>query len=137
MLTFCVSCTVVDAPDNLEALMVFGFEHFEDEDEVLQDFVEALLPLIDNVEEELSAGYRIDSLPGQALLDVGVSDPEVDNIIGAMGSARYRHTVPEVLGAVTMDDKDLHFDNFESYTCLLYTSPSPRDQRGSRMPSSA
>ena len=25
----------------------------------------------------------------------------------------------------------------EVYTCLLYTSPSPRDQRGSRMPSSA
>ena len=25
----------------------------------------------------------------------------------------------------------------ESNTCLLYTSPSPRDQRGSRMPSSA
>ena len=25
----------------------------------------------------------------------------------------------------------------ESTTCLLYTSPSPRDQRGSRMPSSA
>ena len=24
-----------------------------------------------------------------------------------------------------------------SYACLLYTSPSPRDQRGSRMPSSA
>ena len=27
---------------------------------------------------------------------------------------------------------------FEGYSvCLLYTSPSPRDQRGSRMPSSA
>ena len=25
----------------------------------------------------------------------------------------------------------------DNYTCLLYTSPSPRDQRGSRMPSSA
>ena len=24
-----------------------------------------------------------------------------------------------------------------NYTCLLYTSPSPRDQRGSRLPSSA
>ena len=24
-----------------------------------------------------------------------------------------------------------------AHTCLLYTSPSPRDQRGSRMPSSA
>ena len=27
----------------------------------------------------------------------------------------------------------VHIDNI----CLLYTSPSPRDQRGSRMPSSA
>ena len=39
-----------------------------------------------------------------------------------------------------------NFDQFETTllqltwlckTCLLYTSPSPRDQRGSRMPSSA
>ena len=28
-------------------------------------------------------------------------------------------------------------DDAVRYTCLLYTSPSPRDQRGSRMPSSA
>ena len=28
-------------------------------------------------------------------------------------------------------------DHIVSYACLLYTSPSPRDQRGSRMPSSA
>ena len=27
--------------------------------------------------------------------------------------------------------------SYNSYGCLLYTSPSPRDQRGSRMPSSA
>ena len=27
--------------------------------------------------------------------------------------------------------------SFKIMTCLLYTSPSPRDQRGSRMPSSA
>ena len=27
--------------------------------------------------------------------------------------------------------------NYLGHTCLLYTSPSPRDQRGSRMPSSA
>ena len=26
---------------------------------------------------------------------------------------------------------------YRPYDCLLYTSPSPRDQRGSRMPSSA
>ena len=29
----------------------------------------------------------------------------------------------------------MHYVNY--VTCLLYTSPSPRDQRGSRMPSSA
>ena len=28
-------------------------------------------------------------------------------------------------------------ENAERMDCLLYTSPSPRDQRGSRMPSSA
>ena len=28
-------------------------------------------------------------------------------------------------------------NNRGDYDCLLYTSPSPRDQRGSRMPSSA
>ena len=27
--------------------------------------------------------------------------------------------------------------NLEPYVCLLYTSPSPRDQEASRMPSSA
>ena len=31
----------------------------------------------------------------------------------------------------------LGFDDDGTLTCLLYTSPSPRDQRGSRMPSSA
>ena len=29
------------------------------------------------------------------------------------------------------------FETTEPMVCLLYTSPSPRDQRGSRMPSSA
>ena len=40
-------------------------------------------------------------------------------------------------GSLSPFDSDLdeEFDQF--VTCLLYTSPSPRDQRGSRMPSSA
>jgi len=33
-------------------------------------------------------------------------------------------------------DEDALVNQSQS-TCLLYTSPSPRDQRGSRMPSSA
>ena len=34
-------------------------------------------------------------------------------------------------------DKDFSNKKLNPYGCLLYTSPSPRDQRGSRMPSSA
>ena len=33
--------------------------------------------------------------------------------------------------------QDFSTDVTEGMVCLLYTSPSPRDQRGSRMPSSA
>ena len=32
---------------------------------------------------------------------------------------------------------NFNIDLLKDLTCLLYTSPSPRDQRGSRMPSSA
>ena len=38
-------------------------------------------------------------------------------------------------GRVTGADPNLFFTRLQ--ICLLYTSPSPRDQRGSRMPSSA
>ena len=36
-----------------------------------------------------------------------------------------------------LDDGTLIANDDDGGTCLLYTSPSPRDQRGSRMPSSA
>ena len=39
--------------------------------------------------------------------------------------------------AVNTDMVCQHDHESQSLTCLLYTSPSPRDQRGSRMPSSA
>ena len=39
-------------------------------------------------------------------------------------------------GAAPAEEKD-EFTIMLTSACLLYTSPSPRDQRGSRMPSSA
>ena len=44
-------------------------------------------------------------------------------------SLRHRGVVIALLAAV--------LGSILAYFCLLYTSPSPRDQRGSRMPSSA
>ena len=40
--------------------------------------------------------------------------------------------VPNVLKAHAFD-----IDKLNAFTCLLYTSPSPRDRQKSRMPSSA
>ena len=57
--------------------------------------------------------------------------------------------IPEVSGRVVWMSPKLVAGGFfnkgdalirvepQNYNCLLYTSPSPRDQRGSRMPSSA
>ena len=42
-----------------------------------------------------------------------------------------------ILTACYIRNRLLTESSKEKCTCLLYTSPSPRDQRGSRMPSSA
>ena len=41
------------------------------------------------------------------------------------------------LGQLALDIPFQHNKYLNHYTCLLYTSPSPRDKRQSRMPSSA
>ena len=48
-------------------------------------------------------------------------------------------TIQGTVGAVSMipDASTPHEEAVLTNICLLYTSPSPRDQRGSRMPSSA
>ena len=67
---------------------------------------------------------------------------------GAPGLAKTR-AIKELASAVEGDFHRVQFtpdllpsditgtEIFRPETCLLYTSPSPRDQRGSRMPSSA
>ena len=82
---------------------------------------------------------------------------EIDEKTGKVNSVKAvkSHTTPPnfeegVMDAVSIADVDLKTVEFfahgttvvinalmERKGCLLYTSPSPRDQRGSRMPSSA
>ena len=38
---------------------------------------------------------------------------------------------------ITNEDGTVSFQDVTAYSCLLYTSPSPRDRTRSRMPSSA
>ena len=62
------------------------------------------------------------------LFYIGVGEKRtkrMDDIVDAFGLKSY-------FPSVEAESETLDFD-----ACLLYTSPSPRDQRGSRMPSSA
>ena len=67
---------------------------------------------------------------GDALLDI--LEDNVDSVEALLILAKIYLEQRDVYGALP------YLDTAESLlTCLLYTSPSPRDQRGSRMPSSA
>ena len=59
-----------------------------------------------------------------------------DDMVGKRNKLPYISILNESAEILPLDfiPSDLHG---QSVTCLLYTSPSPRDQRGSRMPSSA
>ena len=46
-------------------------------------------------------------------------------------------TSPQLGGNLDTNSHNIIIDDAHYISCLLYTSPSPRDQRGSRMPSSA
>ena len=64
---------------------------------------------------------------------------DVKYVLRAYGTdGDFDETSPKPL-RIGSPEHDLSADEWarDAYTCLLYTSPSPRDQRGSRMPSSA
>ena len=71
-----------------------------------------------------SAGFSLND--GVVTVDAGQAVP-VDGIIDFGGVE-----VTEISFDISQNASTTHINN-----CLLYTSPSPRDQRGSRMPSSA
>ena len=67
---------------------------------------------------------------GQALIQAGK-----DHIDSEVSST---HDIGQDLDSAFEEvDVAIDFTAHHFTTCLLYTSPSPRDQRGSRMPSSA
>ena len=77
----------------------------------------------EGVEKNSETGfYTVTTKEGQILKVADLVDPE--NQSRAFESLR---------NVTSPDDVDMVI----ALGCLLYTSPSPRDQRGSRMPSSA
>ena len=63
-------------------------------------------------------------------------DGRVD-IISNAGNKTRLFVAPDWKQVIIGDHKDHNFIHGETFDCLLYTSPSPRDATLSRMPSSA
>ena len=72
-------------------------------------------------------------------ISVEVNQGEIVGLLGPNGAGKTT-SFYMIVGLVKPNGGTIYLDNQEitKYPiCLLYTSPSPRDQRGSRMPSSA
>ena len=68
------------------------------------------------------------------LTEMSSGERERDAVFQVLQAAVKGHS--RIIGSV-IDDAEAAFQALDPQGCLLYTSPSPRDQRGSRMPSSA
>lgn len=111
-------CVVVDAPETLEELVVFGFVHFDEDEAFLRATGDNLIPLAEEHLDELRDGYYVDLLDADDLGAAGVEAPDVTGIIGALGAADYRHSVRDVTWVVTREDKAELFDTVVSYSIL-------------------
>ena len=77
-----------------------------------------------------SAGRAIDSFGSQA--------EAIPGLLGDVAASGARQARDTLSGVFSSPSKEVNSGASAYYNgCLLYTSPSPRDQRGSRMPSSA
>ena len=91
---------------------------------------EALLSLIPSGVARLHGALPISYDEGG--ISVALTDPLNPQVLEDL-----RFAVGQELNLVVGADHLVEQKINELYGCLLYTSPSPRDQRGSRMPSSA
>ena len=95
----------------------------------------------DPVRPELDVKFRTSE--GRKIF--GLRDPEGD--ICAVMCFAFTNSIPKTVQELDMMSKDAYLQSINrdfkvgqiaiAYTCLLYTSPSPRDGCRSRMPSSA
>lgn len=104
----------VDAPEGVEAQAVFAFVNFE-EPGFVEAVVDDLLAFVREPPEELADGYFVDSLTGEDLAAVGVSDPDISGVVGALGAASYVVDAVTVAEATTDPDREAWWDRVSRF----------------------
>ena len=82
-----------------------------------------------NIVEVRGVSKRFGDFEALRNVTFDIAPGSIVGLIGPNGAGKTT-TLKSILGLTD-------FEGDMQVTCLLYTSPSPRDQRGSRMPSSA
>ena len=94
---------------------------------------QTVIAQIETIRSEIKKGITREAL--SQLLPAGAARNAIDCALWDLDCKRQGKTIWELIGKRPPKPKPTAFTL--SVACLLYTSPSPRDQRGSRMPSSA
>lgn len=105
-------CKVVDAPDSIEELVVFGFVAFEDGDAVAKATAEALFPLSDEYDEELIEGLRVVGLTQDNVTQAGAETVLEQGIVGMAAKVQLESSLDDVVDAWSHP----HMDTFISVT---------------------
>ena len=90
-----------------------------------------------NIQEGTPAPQLKDERVRRAIIHAIDRQAMLKNIVGEGGGLINAICTPSQAGCTQDVTPTYKYDPALSKNCLLYTSPSPRDQRGSRMPSSA
>ena len=96
------------------------------------------LALKANAAFSVFSGLAMIFFHSQLAVWMGIKQPQILLVIGII-LLGFAFLVYKTATATIISKKRVQFIIVQDWlwVCLLYTSPSPRDQRGSRMPSSA
>ena len=115
------------------------------------NFFNDITNLIENNYESLRYGISVTDVDNDGTYEFIVAGFGSENLalsyknnklINIVNDAKFADKRSFTIGVAACDiDSDgyeeIYFLNTDTYSCLLYTSPSPRDRQKSRMPSSA
>ncbi len=92
-------CKVVDAPASLEALVIYGFVHFDDDDAHPIAAVEGLRPKLKKNAAELVEGVRVQAMTAADLREAGLPAEKGTEIVGAAATVDYASDLDAIADA--------------------------------------